>query len=329
MPIDVWRRSSTPWIAGLPWSPRDGSVVRTNRAFDALGWVDISGRIASSEIAELLADGRGSAIGRQDLIATVTPTGDDGDSRVLTVKDVTEVRREEEEGGRRRRLEALGRMAAEVAHEIRNPLGGIRLFASMLRDDLQQQPEQCNMTEQILSATAGLETTVSNLLTFASPSGGTRRTIDIARIAREACSLLAPACAVRGVRLSGPTEDTCCELTAEPEGTRQVLLNLIGNALAATEGDGRIEVSVEMEQELVKLVVRDNGCGIAVEDLPRVFDPFFTRSEGGSGLGLSIVHGIVERHGGRIRLDSQAGHGTTAVVALPSEFQPAPEALHV
>jgi signal transduction histidine kinase len=98
---------------------------------------------------------------------------------------------------------------------------------------------------------------------------------------------------------------------------RQVLLNLVGNALAATDGGGRIRISAEPSASGAVLTVEDEGRGIAAEDLPRVFDPFFTRTEGGSGLGLSIVHGIVERHRGRIALDSRPGRGTRVRVELP------------
>jgi signal transduction histidine kinase len=99
---------------------------------------------------------------------------------------------------------------------------------------------------------------------------------------------------------------------------RQVVLNLVGNALAATGSGGSIRVETRRVGDRAVLRVRDTGRGIAPEDLPRVFDPFFSRTEGGTGLGLSIVHGIVERHGGRIVLDSRIDHGTTARVEIPA-----------
>jgi signal transduction histidine kinase len=308
----------------------DGTLVRTNRAFARMGLGGADARIEEPTLLRLLAAGPGTARLTAEaggcarhLAATLVEVDDRAGTRVLAIQDVTEIRREEEEDGRRRRLESLGRMAAELAHEVRNPLGSIRLFAGMLHDDLQDLDEQRAMAEQILAATAGLEATVANLLAFAAPARSAARPTDLAELARQACRLLGPSCAVRGVGLVAPTAEACCPLLGEIEALKQVLLNLLGNALAATGSGGRITVRAQRVGEQAVLEVQDTGCGIAPEDLPRVFDPFFSRTAGGAGLGLSIVHGIVERHGGRILLDSRPGRGTCARVELP-----APEAAH-
>ena len=305
----------------------DGELLRTNRAFEQMGLGRTGERLADDDLKWLGASStaggaarirRDSPSGPRDLAITVLPSGEADTSLVVTVQDITEIRIEEEEEARRRHLEALGRMAAEIAHEVRNPLGSIRLFAGMLRDDLEGNEPLRDMADQIVAATAGVETTVSNLLAFASPCRGQARSTDLAVLASDACSLLAPACALRGVRLTGPVPAAGCAVEADPEGMRQVLLNLLGNALAATEPGGSIEVTARLEKGHAALLVEDSGRGIAPEDLPRVFDPFFTRTEGGTGLGLSIVHRIVERHGGRISLDSAPGRGTRARVEIPA-----------
>jgi signal transduction histidine kinase len=304
-----------------------GECLRTNRALDAMDVLGPDGTPGDPALAELVAsEGRRSATvrlrrdgphGPRDLVAIVIPVGDGAGTRVLSLKDVTDVRREEEEGGRRLRLESLGRMAAELAHEVRNPLGSIRLFASMLEEDLSEDRERRDMAAHILRAVAGLEGTVSNLLAFAAPARGASRAVDLAAIAREGCSLLAPSCSARGVRVESPADDASAILAGDPEGLRQVVLNLLGNALAATGPGGSIRVTVEDAGDRVRLEVTDDGRGIEPEDLPRVLEPFFSRTEGGTGLGLSIVHRTVERHGGRIRLDSRPGVGTTARIELP------------
>ncbi len=313
----------------------EGTLLRTNDAFDRLRLGEEGSIVRSPILAALLdSDPRQARTARlrwdaedgpRDLAATLLPVGDELETRVLTIQDITEIRREEEEGGRRQRLEALGRMAAELAHEVRNPLGGIRLFASMLRDDVREHESQREMTEQILAATAGLESTVTNLLAFAAPSKGERRRVSLGEVAADVSALLSPACSLRGVELTGPAEPGGCDVLADPEGLRQVLLNLLGNALAACEPGGRIALDVRRRRGRVVLSVTDDGRGIPPEDLPRVFDPFFSRTEGGTGLGLSIVHGIVERHRGRITLDSRPGHGTCATVELPACEEPADE----
>ncbi len=232
-------------------------------------------------------------------------------------KKVTELEREEEEA-RRRRLEALGRMAAELAHEVRNPLGSIRLFAEMLLEDLEDRPEPRQMVRQILDAAAGLGSTVNNLLSFASPSTCAMRLFDLAAVIRDGCALLAPSCRLRGIRLTGPAEGKTVRLHADPEGFRQITLNLLGNAVTATGEGGRVGMDSWNEDGLTVLEINDNGKGIDPEDRDRVFDPFFSKTEGGTGLGLSIVHGIVERHGGTIHLDSKPGAGTCVRIQVPN-----------
>jgi signal transduction histidine kinase len=299
----------------------EGYVLRSNRALAEMGFEETG--LHLSKLAEQAAAGSArlrqeTPSGERDLAATLIPVGDEDGTRVLTVQDVTDIRLQEEEGGRRRRLEALGRMAAELAHEVRNPLGSIQLFATMLRDDLQESPQLREMADHIIESTSNLEATVSNLLAFASPHSAEKREIDLRQLAAESCSLFSPACALRGVHLEGPADGAECTVLADPEGMRQVVLNLLGNALAAAGEGGSIEVDVLDDGESASLVVRDDGCGISPEDLPRVFDPFFSRSEGGTGLGLSIVHRIVERHMGRIALDSIPGRGTVATVEIAS-----------
>jgi signal transduction histidine kinase len=111
---------------------------------------------------------------------------------------------------------------------------------------------------------------------------------------------------------------------------RQVLLNLLGNSLAATARGGAISVATRIADDAAVLLVEDTGRGIAQEDLPRVFDPFFTRTEGGTGLGLSIVHRIVEGHDGRTRIESSPGWGTRVRVEIPVRGrEEVPEASHV
>lgn len=317
--------------SGVAVVARDGSILRTNRAFDALAPASTAGE--PSQLARELCVGHDrrrsvKSIRRlhhevdgdlRDLAVTTVPVEDSAGALVLTVKDTTEVRREEEEDGRRQRLEALGRMAAELAHELRNPLGAIRLFAAMLRDDVVDRPDSLGMVERILQCTTGLESTVANLLSFASPCRQQCRPVDLAVVAREACKLMVATCSMRDVRLLPPPAGATCSVDGDPEGLRQVVLNLLGNALAATDAGGRVEIDVATVRDTGRvLTVRDDGHGIEAVDLPRVFDPFFTRSEGGTGLGLSIVHGIVERHGGTVSLESAPGRGTLVRVELPT-----------
>src|SRR5262245_15013197 len=159
--------------------------------------------------------------------------------------------------GERARFEALGRMATEIAHDVRKPLGSIRLFACLLRDELAEAGLNPEMADRILAAAAGLETTVSNLLGFATPPKGAARRFDLADLAADVCALLGPVSAQRGVSIRGPREGETCNVVGEPEALRQVLLNLLGNSLAATEPGGFIEVGAKVERERAVLEVED------------------------------------------------------------------------
>lgn len=328
--VDANRRLSAVLDAaegGLALLDPDGRIRVANPAFERLGLggegdglgdaaLRAVGREPAGRAVRLRVDRDGEP---RELTLTASPSGDAEGTWVLSAHDVTQLRLEHEEDGRRRRLEALGRMAAELAHEVRNPLGSILLFSSLLRDDLEDSPAQREMADQIVAAVAGLEGTVSNLLAFAAPGRGRLRPLDLAAASRDACALVAPGCQLRGVRLSPPDPGESAPVTGDPDGLRQVVLNLLSNALAATPPGGTVRVETRREGDEVVLEVADTGRGIAPEDLPRVFDPFFSRTDGGTGLGLSIVHQIVARHGGRISLDSVAGRGTTATVRIPSE----------
>lgn len=298
-----------------------GVAIRVNPAFERMGLGSAGASVTDPDLLSLLSGPSSGTLrlkrGGLDLTITAIPVGDEENTHVLTVQDTTDLRREEEEGGRRARLEALGRMAAEIAHEVRNPLCSIRLFACLLRDELDESGMSPEMADRILAATTGLETAVSNLLAFATPPKGAALRFDLADLAADVCALLGPVSAQRGVSIRGPREGETCKVEGDPEALRQVLLNLLGNSLAATDRGGFIEVGARLDSERAVLEVSDSGCGIASEDLPRVFDPFFSKTAGGTGLGLSIVHGIVERHGGRIRLESEPGRGTRARVEIP------------
>ena len=227
---------------------------------------------------------------------------------MLTVQDVTEIHREEEEGGRRQRLEALGRMTLELAAPgDATRWAGFASSPACCTMTWPTRPRSDEMTDQILAASAALETTVTNLLAFAAPPRAARRVLDLAALARDVCARSPPRAPCAASRSPGRQSRSGVRSWASPQGLRQVLLNLVGNALAATGQGGHIEVRCANEGPWFVAEVVDDGAGIAAEDLPRVFDPFFTRTEGGSGLGLSIVHRVVERHGGRITLDSQPG----------------------
>jgi len=240
--------------------------------------------------------------------------------------DLTEVKLLEERVRCADRLAALGQMAATVAHEIRNPLGGIEGFAGLLERDLAERPKQREMARQILQGTRSLNRIVTCLLDFTRPVELKLRRTRLAEVAEAALTvveqeMVAASRRVTIVRDYAP-DDTA---TMDPEQLYGVVLNLVRNAWQAVPEDGEIVVATARDEAAVVLTVRDTGCGMTDEVREQLFSPFFTTKETGTGLGLSIVRKIVLAHGGSIEVESAPGRGTVFHVTLPRRL-PAPAA---
>ena len=202
---------------------------------------------------------------------------------------------------RRDRLAALGEMAAGLAHEIRNPLGGIQLYPSLLAQDVADRPDSANTVRKIVSGVKRLEALVSQVLNFSREITADVEDCDAAEIVGEAVEVAEAKAQATGVELRLVAPET---LPAKVDGRllTQAVLNLTLNAIEATaeNGGGAVTVRLATDKNRLSLVVEDTGPGIAAELLDRVFNPFFTTKDEGTGLGLSIVHRIVEAHGGTI-----------------------------
>jgi signal transduction histidine kinase len=240
--------------------------------------------------------------------------------RVLAFKDVTEHRRLQERLARADRLAALGQVAANVAHEIRNPLGAIEGFARLLEGDLRTRDAAgAELARKTVYAAQQLNGVVSNLLNYARDPASHFQLFDLVALVREVLAMLEPRSSDRGVTVL--FEVTPPALTVPVDGVqfRQVVANLVVNALEAcpSRRGGCVEVGLEADETELCLRVADNGRGIEDAALPRLFEPFFTRKQGGVGLGLAMCHRIVEAHGGRITAANRAAGGAVFVVTLP------------
>ena len=213
---------------------------------------------------------------------------------------------------RRNRLAALGEMAAGLAHEIRNPLGGIQLYASMLTKDLAGHDEALRIVRKISGGVKRLESLVEQVLQFTREIVAHPRRIDLPTVIEQAVEMAEKAMQERNVtcRVRGPHD---LAVSADPLLLGQALLNLLLNAAeAAQDGEVCLEygpATDNSESKQLSIVVRDNGPGIPPEILDRIFNPFFTTKETGTGLGLAIVHRIVEAHDGSIIASNQEGGG--------------------
>lgn len=239
-------------------------------------------------------------------------------SEVVRLRE--ELREKNELLERKSRLAALGEMSAGVAHEIRNPLGGVLLYASLLAKDLQDRPDSLKWVSKISSAVRGLNQIVTDMLAFTNNNICEKTELNLAGLMAEVADL---ACAhARQKKVSIVTDcDSDLAVKADLNMMQRVLLNLVLNAVDAVGDNGVVTIRGRMSraaQYAVKIEVADNGCGIPQEVLPKIFNPFFTTKDVGTGLGLAIVHRLVECHEGIITAcNNKNGKGAKFTVLLP------------
>ena len=232
-------------------------------------------------------------------------------------EEVRRLRRQlQQERELRMRREALAEMSALIAHEVRNPLGSLELFAGMLAgSELAPQDRDC--VEQIQAGLRLVSATVNNVLEFHSPSPIERSEVEIGSLVKSICSLVAPivdrlAMKVTVQETSGPVW-----VHADRHRLEQVFLNLCLNAFRFAADGGRLEIRVERERAHAVITFADQGPGIEAVARARIFDAGFTTRAGGPGLGLAVAKRIMEQHGGSIALTETPGGGTTIVLRLP------------
>ncbi len=231
------------------------------------------------------------------------------------------------------KMASIGKMAAVLAHEINNPLSGILTYAKLLTkwlDRKESGPEQRDETRQcldvIVSESRRCGDLVKNLLTFSRTAPMNLQKTDINQVVDRSIRLVQHQLELAGIELHLRLEEPSPEVLCDSAQIEQALLALVLNAKDAMPHGGNLWLSTRCDRlrKELEIVVRDDGVGIAPEILPQIFEPFLTTKEAdhGVGLGLAITRGIIERHGGRIEVQSELGRGTTFTVALPCAAAP-------
>ncbi len=244
------------------------------------------------------------------------------EGRIVIFQDLTRLLRLEEELRLSERMSAVGQLAAGLAHEIRNPLASLSGAIELLAPELTpKDPSSRRLFEIVQRETQRLSRLVGDFLSYARPGPAQRERVDLGGLAEELRELLA----------MGEYADLVleCEVARElsvlgnPDQLRQVIWNLVLNAAQAEPVDGIVRVVAnvdpEMKQPMVEIRVEDHGSGIPDELRERVLEPFYTTKSKGTGLGLATVHSIVAAHGGRLRIESEVGKGTTIYVYWPRD----------
>ncbi len=237
---------------------------------------------------------------------------------VVMLHDLRDLRAMQEQVQRAERFAALGRLAAGVAHEIRNPLGAIKGLAQYFQRKWKDLPEDRTYAEVIVREVDRLNRVVTDLLEFARVRPPQYESLDVQVLVQHAVTLVMPDAQAKGVRIQ--IQESAAPFYADRDQITQVLLNLLLNAIdAVTTGDNiTITITItDREGEKVEIRIQDTGCGITPSDLSQIFDPFFTTKKKGAGLGLAIAHQVVVSHQGTIEVESTPGQGTEVILRLP------------
>jgi signal transduction histidine kinase len=238
--------------------------------------------------------------------------------------------------GRARELEAqlhqaekgavVGRLAAAIAHEIRNPLNYINLTLDHLRSsfapaDAAKQVTFVRLTDQLKTEVARINRHITDFLKYSRPTKLELQGVDLRLQAEDALRMIEPRVEGRGIQTKIIQQETLPRILADPESLRSVFTNLVINAVEAIDGTGGT-VSINLSNasdNYVQVEISDSGCGIAPEDISKVFEPYFSTKDTGTGLGLAIVKKAIDDHGGTISVSSRQGSGTTFTITLPVE----------
>lgn len=235
---------------------------------------------------------------------------------------------------RAERLAQLGTVAAGLAHEIKNPLAGIKGAAQLLKRDFgASTPAITEYTEVMIRETDRLTALLEQLLSLGSPAPPQFTALNIHRLIQDVLLLVRESPNAKGIRIEYDFDPTLPPIRGDERQLKQVLLNLVANALDAMEGQGLLSITTRMETDfhivrgpkgharLIRIEVSDTGPGIPPENLSHIFDPFFSTKMHGTGLGLAISHRIAAEHGGGLRVSLRAQRGTMMTLNLPVDSE--------
>ncbi|MGZ3732440.1 MAG: two-component system sensor histidine kinase NtrB [Parachlamydiaceae bacterium] len=251
-------------------------------------------------------------------VALTTLSSKTTEGLIILINDISEIKRRQAIIARNERMKELSKMASLAAHEIRNPLGGIRGFASLLQRDLQNNTKLNQLATYIIEGTENLNHIVEQILGYTKPLHLNLESHNLVEILE---NLILHLQADEGIdpRITIDLEFSQNPIKAivDPESLKSALLNLAYNAIHAMPDGGKLHLSVSDSAWDAMIKVSDTGVGIPKENLPKMFSPYFTTRADGHGFGLAEVHKIVHEHHGEIEFSSTVGEGTTFVIHLP------------
>ena len=217
------------------------------------------------------------------------------------------------------RIAALGRAAAQVAHEVKNPLAGLLLYSLHLKDKSSNFSEsQTYLVDKIIDTIKHLNSRVEQILGFARPVSLTLHSGNLKQMVNDVLELLRPQSTANKVEVRLSMDEQPAYAMLDQASMRGALMNLMLNAIEAMRNGGTLSIAVDHTGESLQLEIADTGPGIAEEEAKKIFEPFYTTKEQGLGLGMPYAKKVIEQHGGTISLNSRPSEGTTISIVLPA-----------
>jgi len=278
---------------------------------------DIKKGIVEEEIDCLAQDGRSIPL---QVSATLLHDEDQTFlGHVLLFKDLSEVQALRREIARNQRLASIGRLAAGVAHEIRNPLSSIKGFATYFKERYRENKDDQQTADIMIQEVERLNRVVGQLLEFAKPITISKKATSVDNVIKDSLRLIERQAAEKDIKIEPAFSSIVKKIQVGRDRINQVLLNLYLNAIESMQDGGTLNVGLSMDKERKWVIIKvtDNGTGIRKKDIAHIFDPYFTTKPSGTGLGLAIVHNIIDAHDGKMEVESSPRKGTTVTLFLP------------
>jgi two-component system sensor histidine kinase FlrB len=287
------------------------SAVFTNKEAQRLGLARFAARLQkdSAEVGELKSE-KGCFRWRKSAFAAGLEA-----QEVIVFEDVTEVQKMKERSERDERLRAMGEMAARIAHEIKNPLGSMQLYLSMIAKGKMGDKEK-QFVNSVIFGVNTIDRIINNLLSYTRPKTVVLREAVLSRVVKEAIDFMSVSIGSKAIDIEFSSSYDEVSLF-DPDLIKLPLMNFTSNAMEAITDKGTISVNVREEGRYVLATFADDGMGMSEETRKNIFNPFFTTKDKGVGLGLFIAHNIIKAHDGYVEVESEKGKGSSFTIYLP------------
>ena len=281
-------------------------------------WEDVKkGIYAPYEIEAVAKDGS-----KRSLLITPRPVKGT-DRYVYVQRDITEFKNLEKKFYESQKLAAVGQLSAGIAHEVRNPLSSIKMSLQILEKRIQPEGNDLKRFKIARREVEHLEKLVNDVLIYARPADPKKEPSDMRKILENALAMVEKSVSDKRVTIQTAYDDAVPSVNVDQAMLEQVFLNIYHNAIDAMDDKGTLFISTKLgddDKDLIQVIIEDNGCGIDADDMPHLFNPFFTRKKYGTGLGLTQIKKILDLHGAMIEIASKLGEGTRIIVSFPIEL---------